>query len=91
MPNKIKYEKPKGLSLGEVAPIRGETPCGDFGRSPQTQPACQTPGFQNFYSCGPSGNSASITCTNTGSSAIPTCQTGSSASPTCYNTGSGVG
>ena len=79
MSSRIKYEKPEGVSLGEVAPIRGATPCPNFGTLPDVTPTCTSPGSNASTLCGPGSSNTSGTCA-TGTTAMGGfCQPGGSA------------
>ncbi len=71
---KIKYEKPKGVDLGEVAPVRGLT-CIAPGNDPSAVPYC------------PPGNVATGNC-QTGTTANQVCWTSGSKAAGCLSTGS---
>jgi hypothetical protein len=72
---KIKYEKPRGVDLGEVAPVRGIS-CIAPGNDPAAQPYCP-PGNVASGNCWPNGGTAGYACYKTGGKPSPeTCLAG---------------
>lgn len=78
MKTRVRYEKPTGLPIGKVAPVKGQTPCGATGFDPQVVPACTMPGYIATSSCSFGETVTEGWCASGNVATYGKCQSGSS-------------